>query len=214
MGIFSPEGKLAGTLNRLGDLMILNGLTILCTLPLVTLGPAFSALFACTLKMARGESISPVKGYFSAFRDDFAQNCLLGLAALCCGGLIFLDIRLMGRLEGTDIKVYQTVLLIVAVLIGLAFLYTLAIGSQYRNTLINHMKNALLLILLHPVSAVSVLAVWLLPVVLPLISLRVVSILILLGFSGPAYLSGLRLTSLFRQYLRTSQELTGGFGNE
>ena len=64
MGIFSPEGKLAGTLNRLGDLMILNGLTILLSLPLVTLGPAFCALFACTLKMARSESISPVKGTF------------------------------------------------------------------------------------------------------------------------------------------------------
>lgn len=205
MGIFSPEGKLAGVLNRLGTLMVLNGLTILCALPLVTLGPALSALFTCTLKLARGEAVSPIKNYFAAFRENFLQSNLLGLAMLGCTGLIGLDIRLLNGLDGSPVRIYQTILLILAVLAALVFLYALAISTRYHNSLKNHVKNAAILIVIQPVSALSVLAVWLLPLILPLISARFVSILILVGISGPAYLSSIRLNDLFQRFLRASQ---------
>ena len=55
MGLFALDGKLAVFLNKLGNLMVLNLLTLLCSLPLFTAGAAMTALYACTQRLALKE---------------------------------------------------------------------------------------------------------------------------------------------------------------
>ena len=66
MDIFAPDGKLARALNCIGNLIILNLLTLLCCIPLFTIGAAMTALYTETMRMARGEEGSIVKEYFRA----------------------------------------------------------------------------------------------------------------------------------------------------
>ena len=68
-------------LRNLWDLMILNFLWLLCSLPLITLGPATCGLYRVALKLARKEAVYPVKDFFRAFRDGLKQGTVLGLLA-------------------------------------------------------------------------------------------------------------------------------------
>ena len=57
MSIFAQEGKLARFLNRLGDLIWLNVLTMVFCIPVVTAGAAVTARYLCGwLKMRRVKS--------------------------------------------------------------------------------------------------------------------------------------------------------------
>ena len=51
MGIFAPDGKLAGFLNALGNLIVLNILTLICSIPIFTFGASMTALYTMVMRM-------------------------------------------------------------------------------------------------------------------------------------------------------------------
>ena len=79
---FNLKASFWGGLRTLGDLMILNWLWFFTSLPIITVGPASCAMYAVTLKLARGEHAAPVRDYFRAFRDNFKKGLVLGLIAI------------------------------------------------------------------------------------------------------------------------------------
>ena len=69
-------------LRVLGDLMAANWLWILCSLPIVTIGPATCALFTVTLKLAKDEPFGMLRTWFNAFRENFKRGLVIGLGAI------------------------------------------------------------------------------------------------------------------------------------
>ena len=57
---------------RLFQLMVLNLLTILFSMPVITAGAAFSAMHTLCLKLAHKEDLSLWRDYVKAFRGGFA----------------------------------------------------------------------------------------------------------------------------------------------
>ena len=53
--LFAMDGKVFGFLSRTADLVLLNLLWILFSLPVVTLGASTTAIYTVVLKMARNE---------------------------------------------------------------------------------------------------------------------------------------------------------------
>ena len=60
------ENPVMRALSTTADLIMLNLLTILCCLPVVTVGAALTALNTAAIKIVRGEETAPVKDYFRA----------------------------------------------------------------------------------------------------------------------------------------------------
>ena len=75
---FHSEGRIMQALSTLADLVMLNLLTILCSLPVFTLGAAVTALYDAIGRMQQGDG-SSCSGYFRAFRAHFRQSTLLWL---------------------------------------------------------------------------------------------------------------------------------------
>ncbi len=96
---FNPEGLVWKPLGQLGDLVMLSLLWGICSVPLVTIGPATAALYDCTVHgVRRGED-----GLFSRFWRTFRAELRTGLLttllwAALLGGLFFLRALLMRRL--------------------------------------------------------------------------------------------------------------------
>ena len=63
MGIFSPDGALARLLNTLGNLIVLNILTIICCVPVFTAGAAMTALYTMVMRMVRKEDGKIISEY-------------------------------------------------------------------------------------------------------------------------------------------------------
>ena len=66
--IFEMDSPVMRFLNRLGDLMILNFLMIVCCIPVVTAGAAFTAMHYVLLKIVRGEEGYLLRGLSTCVR--------------------------------------------------------------------------------------------------------------------------------------------------
>ena len=185
MGIFDADGRLARFLNALGNLIVLNILTLICSLPIITIGTSMTALYTMTMRMARNEESSIIRGYFRAFHNNFKQSTIFwGIG----GGLIvfmLFDIWLLQSVKGN---------------FGLELIHIFAVQARFENTMKNTAKNALLFCVGHFPQAILMLTVTLLPVILLSVSYRFISVNFLIGISGPAYLAGWYFKSIFKAY--------------
>ncbi len=80
-------------LNKLTDLMVLNILFIICSLPVFTLGASLTAMHTVNLKSVRYGDGYVIKRFFKAFRENFKQSTIAWLLFLALGLLLFFDIR-------------------------------------------------------------------------------------------------------------------------
>ncbi len=88
-------------MGRVADLMILNVIFLVCCIPVVTIGPAITALYYTTLKMVRNEESYIVKGFFHSFKQNLRQGIIINLILLAIGVLLFLDLRVVaGNFQG------------------------------------------------------------------------------------------------------------------
>ena len=200
MSIFAADGNLVNFLNRLGYLMILNLLTVLCCIPVFTTGAAITALYSVTLRLVRKEDERIIAGYFRAFCDNFKQATLIWLAG---GGILLFmlfDIRLLQSVAGTFGQVYRIVLFGAILLLVMLLMHAFAILARFDNTIKNTLKNAALFCAGHIAPAILMLETVLIPVILLMLSYRFLSVDILIGISGPAYLTSIYFTSLFKKY--------------
>lgn len=65
------DSKLMNLFSTIVDLLVLNVLFIITSLPIVTMGASLTALYSMTLKMVRDEESHIIKGYFRAFKNSF-----------------------------------------------------------------------------------------------------------------------------------------------
>lgn len=76
--LFDMDNPLMQALGILADLMVLNLLTIVCSLPVLTAGAALTALNATANRILRGEERSVTGDYFRSFRENFSKGVGMG----------------------------------------------------------------------------------------------------------------------------------------
>ena len=62
--IFNMDNKFFTFMGRVADLIILNLLFLLCCIPIVTIGPAITAMYYVTMKMVRNEEAYIARSFF------------------------------------------------------------------------------------------------------------------------------------------------------
>ena len=82
MGIFDYDSPLMETISRITDYIFLTIITLICCIPIVTIGPAFIAKYYVSMKMVRGEEPVVIKSYFRSFKENFKQGVILTLIML------------------------------------------------------------------------------------------------------------------------------------
>lgn len=188
------ENPVMRALSTTADLIMLNLLTVLCCLPVVTVGAALTALNTAAIKIVRGEETAPVKDYFRAFRANFKQGTVLGLVFLLVFAVLIVDYLAAGN----AVSILRPVIAAIALLVLMLGQYAFAMLARYENTLWGTLKNALLLSVGYfPRTlgmAVFAAALWLLAIQF----LRYgAPILFLFGFSLPCYVTILLLRKVF-----------------
>ncbi len=72
---FNPEGKFFQVGSKAADLLLASVLWLACCLPLVTIGPACTALYDVTVRNIRsGRGTGIYRDFFRVFRRDFRQS--------------------------------------------------------------------------------------------------------------------------------------------
>ena len=80
--MFNTDSGFSRFMNRIADLFILNILWIFCSLPIVTIGAATTALYSINLKILNKEEESLIKTFFKAFKENFKKSTIIWLFIL------------------------------------------------------------------------------------------------------------------------------------
>lgn len=91
--VFSLEGFLWRALNTLTDIFGLSTLWLLCSLPVITAGPATTALYDAVVHCVRYKEEGPFRRFFRTFRNELGCGILSTLlwGALITAGVISLS---------------------------------------------------------------------------------------------------------------------------
>lgn len=80
-GRFNFDNPVWVFMGKLVDMVLLSGLWLLCSLPVVTVGASTAALYYVTLKLERNQEGYVVSDFFRAFRDNLKQGTAVSIAA-------------------------------------------------------------------------------------------------------------------------------------
>lgn len=121
--IFNPENRFWMFMDKVMDAMIISILWLVCSLPVITMGAATTAVFQFTLYQVRDEEGYVWKSFFKAFRQNFRQATILWLGGLAVGAFLLADVYLCMhlRIPGT----LRMALLVGLGCIGLIYLLTM-----------------------------------------------------------------------------------------
>ncbi len=72
--VFSPGGALWRTLNWLTDIFALSTMWLLCSIPLVTIGAATTALYDSVVRCLRFRQPGPYRRFFKTFKSDILTS--------------------------------------------------------------------------------------------------------------------------------------------
>lgn len=198
------DSKFMNIMNRIGELVILNICYLLCCVPIFTIGAATSGLYTACFRFGTVRERSAVGCFFRAFRSNLRQGTVLWLLALLTmvfSGYFALVFYTMG---GSIHYAFIPFLALLALCL-MIFSYVFPLLSQFDNTVLQTLKNAVILSLGYLPRSLCVAAVNILPLVLllfyPMLFLRIGIIWFFLYFSAAAYLNTYLLRKVFAPYL-------------
>lgn len=213
--LFHYENPFIQFLVRVGDLMILNALFILCSLPVVTLGASLTALHRVTQNMLFEQEEPLLKAFFRAFRQNFKQSTLAWLVELVVIVSLVCDVLLvMAYFDGGLAKAMYILVAVLAILVAGVFSYLMPLIARYENGMRQQVYNAVVLAIIKLPKTVLLMLLNLLPVILLLISVPVfVQTLIfwvIIGFAFVSFLTSSILKPVFQQLEKGNDSVTIG----
>ena len=213
--LFNYENPFIQFLVRVGDLMILNVLFILCSAPVVTLGASLTALHRVTQNMLFEQEEPLIKAFFRAFRQNFKQSTLVWLVELVVIVSLVCDVLLvMAYFNGGLAKAMYILVAVLAILVAGVFSYLMPLIARYENGMRQQVYNAVVLAIIKLPKTVLLMLLNLLPVILLLISVPVfVQTLIfwvIIGFAFVSFLTSSILKPVFQQLEKGNNSVTIG----
>ena len=152
MKFFSYESKFSQLLLKLCNACMLNVLWFVCSLPIVTMGAATTALYYACLKIVRDEDSHVAAQFFRSFRQNFRQATQIWLILLGCGlflgldGYILYHLRLTsGGTMGVIWTLALAVVIAAAVVLVIVLEHVFPLLASVENTIRAMLKNAFLI---------------------------------------------------------------------
>ena len=115
--MFSPDGKLARTMNMLFDILMIGVLWLICSLPLVTLVASTTAAYYAMAKVVRFKTGYMFREFLHGFKMNVKQSILPGLINVIITAVLVVDVYYLwnNRSQLNDAMW--------VILVGISFLY-------------------------------------------------------------------------------------------
>ena len=199
--LFDSDSPLIRGLSRMFDCMLLSVLTIICSLPVITVGAAVSACYDVMIRMALDRDNGIWKPYFKALGKNFKKGTVIWL--ICLVGIVFiganyylLSLEMEGISEGVR-SVIMVIVLLLTVLMGFVLIYVFPLQARYENKVGTTLKNALFISIVQFPRSIGLLLVNGIVVALGAFAPAVIPLLLFVEFSAVAYFTATRMVKVF-----------------
>ena len=199
MKIFNLDSPLMQFLGKVADLMIINILTMLCCLPIITVGPALTAAHYVCLKMVRDEECYIVRSYFKSFKENFKQGVLIWLIILAAILILAGDYYIITKSGLEFSKVLTTAIIVVAIVLLMVTIFVFPTLAKFDNTIKATFKNAFFMAILQLPKTALMVVLYVAPVVIMAFFYQAVPVVMMLGISVPIFLSAMLYNKFFQK---------------
>jgi uncharacterized membrane protein YesL len=193
---------------KTADLMILNLVTLLMCIPVITAGAALTGMHYVLLKMVRGEEGYIVRSFFRSFKRNLRQATILWAIFLVLWYLILSNLMLFIRGRESEPLWILWGLLLTALLTVILMIYTFAILSRFDNTVLRTLANAVMLTFGELPRSLEMLIITLVPLAAGLHVTILLPLLILFGLSVPGYACAMVYNYIFTRMEQAIAEQT------
>lgn len=197
---------------RLVDLVWINILTLLCSIPVVTMGAAFTAMYRVLIRIAVNEDGMLTKEFFREFKNNLKKATIVWVPVLLILAILLSNAYLMrqGVLdEMGNLYILVGVSIGVIAMVAIIFLqYYFSIISRYRTDTLKAIKNSALLMLAYFPRSLCIFTICFFPIALMLVSDYFVWFWFLYGFSFPGYFVAMIIGRIFLK-LEENEKNTG-----
>lgn len=206
--LFNPDAAVWRFMAFIGDLVLLNLLFILTSIPIITMGASISALSSVEYKLIEKRIDFIVKNYFRAFKENFLNSTVIWVVYLVFLVVCLLNFNAVYHTNPSYRNVLMVVLGIALFLITMTVMYSLAMQARFVNTLLDTVVKGFMIGL----SGLPYTFVMLLMIIACVgLSIQTIgSILysapfwILIGFSGIGYLCNIMYLRVFKKVTASS----------
>ncbi|MTK07785.1 MAG: YesL family protein [Hungatella sp.] len=205
-GFFNYDNPVWRFIGKFGDLIILNVLWLVCSLPIFTIGASTTAVYYVTLKLARDDDGYTIRSFFKSFKENFKQSTIIWLILLLAGAILGVDLYFFARLfngSSTVKTVMLTVFLAMALIYAAVAMYIFPLQSRFYNPLKRTFFNAFFMSIRHLFRTIGMIVidgvliaagfVFMIPPVL--------MIFMLFGFPLLAFINSYILSPVFNIYM-------------
>lgn len=141
MNIFSPDGALYKFISRLWDVIVLNFLWLLFSIPIITIGASTVAVYSVCLKMVDDEECYIARSFVKAFKQNLRQGVILGIITIAACYVAYLNFALFNIIESNPLPLL-IMGIIGTVVFVLSLLYAYPLMARYENTIVKTLKNS------------------------------------------------------------------------
>jgi len=200
MRVFNIDSPLMVFLGRVADLMILNLMVVLLCIPVITMGPAMTAMHYVLLKMARKEECYIVAPFFKSFKENFVQATIIGVIIILITAVFIMNFMILSDPEIEFARWMRIALMACALLGVMTLLYIFPLLARFRNTIRGTFKNALFMSILHLPRTVLMMIFYVIPLILIIANVNLIPVVFLLGIAGPAYGCAMLYSGIFKRF--------------
>lgn len=169
---------------------------IIC-IPIVTIGPATTALYYTFLKLVKDEESYLLREFFHSFKQNLKQSFIVWLILSILGTILIIDIFYFKYIPSTKGVIFYYIIFTIFLFYLAIYLYIFPLIAKFENTTKNMFKFAFLISIKHLGWTIIMVAI---AIMLFLISLRIPPIILFLpGLT--AFLQSYIFNYIFDMYI-------------
>ena len=204
-GFFNENNILHVALLKIWDIVLANLLFILCSIPLVTIGPSFTALFHCTLRMVKGNNAGTLKTFFHAFKQNFKQSLIVWIFTVLSAFMLYNNFFFLKDQGGIFAQALLYLTFAMALLLIIINLYIYAVIAAFEGTLSMHLKNSFIFASLNFFKTILIFILWTLPMAMTFVDVGLQPLYVFCWFfflfGLLTYITSMAFYKMFRPYL-------------
>lgn len=157
--IFNMENGFFTTLGKIVDIIILSIIWFLICIPIITIGPATTALYYTTVKVLRRERGYLMREFFRSFKSNFKMGSLAGIIIIAVFLVLYFDRNFALTIEGTKGFVLLSVFNAMMVLLACVTIYIFPILSRFKMKFFQLFKTSLFMSIKHLPTTIVLLVI-------------------------------------------------------
>jgi len=200
-GLFNMDGPFYKLGTLIFDMLLLNLIWLIFSLPIFTIGASTTALFYVCGKKVNSEDGYLFKDFWKSFKMNFKQSTIVWIIIMLVGFILYIDFKSINLMEGLN-KYFFVLLLVVGFETLITIIYIFPVLSKFYIKTSNLIRTSFFMANKHLLTTISCILLIFLDVFLVI----KVSFFILFMFSAYAYSASFLFKRVFDKYIPQDME--------